>query len=57
MARGSHAARQSISGGPLTLIETSMYLIEYDRGGRTCRTIELKMIEAIIERGATQFLV
>ena len=57
MARGSHAAGQSISCGPPTLIETFMHLIEYDRGGRTCRTKELKMIEAIIERGATQFLV
>ena len=54
---GQTTARQGVLCGPPTLLETSMYLIQYDRGGCTCRTIEPKTIEVIIERDATQFLV
>ena len=39
--------------GPPTLIETSMYLIYYDRDSRTCHIKKPKTIEAIIERTYT----
>ena len=48
---------QSILWDPLTLVETFLYLMYYDKGDRTYRTKETKTIEAINEGAATRFLV
>ena len=50
-------ALQRILWDPLTLVETFLYLMYYDKGDRTCLTKETKTIEAINEGAATRFLV
>ena len=43
--------------GRRTLAETSIYLIECDRGSHTCRTEEPKTFQVTIERAATHISV